>query len=53
MKRYFNSKKQALNDRDSKNEKAGFRKVMVFKMKYGRNKGKFFVGSELEFLNLN
>ena len=44
-KKYFASKKQALAVAD-------YRRDRCFKMKYGKHKGQYFVGQEIEYLNL-
>jgi len=43
-KKFFESKKQAI-------EVSRDRRTECFKMKHGRNKGKFFVGSWIEWVN--
>ena len=43
-KRYFTSRKEALETAKQRNESA-------FKVTYGRHKGQYFVGSQLEFFS--
>jgi len=51
-RKWFDSRKEAIITMDEIN-KLRPSSVKVFKKKFGRNKGKFFVGSEFEFINLN
>lgn len=49
-KKWFDTKKEALTVRDERRKR--FPDIGLFKKKEGRNKGRFFVGSEIEFINL-
>ena len=47
-KKWFDTKKEALEVAKKRGLGVG-----CFKKKFGRNKGKFYVGYEIEFINLN
>lgn len=47
-KKWFDTKKEALKAQAERGHGVG-----CFKKKFGRNKGKFYVGYEIEFINLN
>jgi len=51
-RKWYDTKKEAIKARDEINK---FRtgSVEVHKKKFGRNKGRFYLGSYIEFINLN
>ena len=49
MKKYYSSRREAISVRDQRNERCNVNHV--YKMKFGRHKGMFFVGSYIEYLN--
>jgi hypothetical protein len=53
MRKWFDDKKSAITARDALRSRTGYSEARVFKKKWGKNKGRFYVGTELEFINLN
>lgn len=51
MKKYFNTRKEANKVCEERNKRLNVNQVR--KKTWGRHKGMFFVGSDIEWLNLN
>ena len=51
MKKYFNTRKDAINACEERNKRLNVNQVR--KITFGKHKGMFFVGSEIEWLNIN
>ena len=52
MKKYFKTKREAIKERDARNERENTNRYGVFKMSKGtRHHGEFAVCTEMEWLN--